>query len=121
MGSHKKILGVVFIVWGILCALVFVFASVVIASVLPVFIQQEEFRTISEFIPFILGFVLLPIAALSIIGGIGVLNHKEWAMTLILVVGILLLFCYPIGTILGIYAILVYYDDHRKKNSVVTT
>jgi len=31
------------------------------------------------------------------------------------------LLCYPIGTILGIYAILVYYDDHRKKNSVATT
>jgi len=121
MGPHKKILGVVYIVWGILCILGFIFASVLITSVLPVFIQEEEFRTFSQFIPFVLGFILLPIAALSIIGGIGVLSQKEWAMTLILVVGILLLLCYPIGTILGIYALLVYYDDHRKKNSVTTT
>ena len=121
MGTHKKILGVVFIIWGILCTLGFVFASVIVSSVLPVFIEEEEFRVISQFVPYILGFILLPIAALSIVGGIGVLNQKEWAITLLLVVGILLLLCYPIGTILGIYAILVYYDDHRKKNNPVAS
>ena len=121
MGTHKKILGVVFIVWGILCTLGFIFASVIVSSVLPVFIEHEEFRVISQFVPYVLGFILLPIAALSILGGIGVLNRKEWAMTLVLVVGILLLLCYPIGTILGIYAILVYYDDHRKKSSITNS
>lgn len=118
MATHKKILGVVYIVWGILCALGFIFASVLISSVLPVFIQDEEFRVISQFIPYVLGFILLPIAVLSLVGGIGVVNGKDWALTLVLVVGILLLLCYPIGTALGVYAILVYYDDHRKKKSV---
>ena len=121
MGTHKKILGVVFIVWGILCTLGFIFASVIVSSVLPVFIEHEELRVISQFLPYVLGFILLPIAALSILGGIGVLNQKDWAMTLLLVVGILLLLCYPTGTILGIYAILVYYDDHRKKSTVTNS
>ncbi len=120
MGTHYKILGVVYIVWGILCILGFIFASVLITSVLPVFIQHENFRMASQFVPYVLGFVLLPIAILSIVGGIGVLNQKGWAMTLLLIVGILLLLAYPIGTILGIYAILVYYDDQRRKQTGTT-
>ena len=118
MGTHKKILGVTYIIWGILCVLGFVFASVLVAGVLPIFIQEEEFQMVSQFIPYILGFILLPIATFSIIGGVGVLNNKDWGLTILLVLGIMLLLCYPIGTIIGIYAILVYYDDHRKKNTV---
>jgi hypothetical protein len=41
----------------------------------------------------------------GIVGGIGLLKHKEWARILVLVIGFIDLLHIPLGTLLGIYTI----------------
>jgi len=49
----------------------------------------------------------------SIIGGISLLNNKKWAMTLLVIVGFMSLFCFPIGTALGVYTLWVFFKEQE--------
>ena len=46
-------------------------------------------------------------AAPQLIGGIGLMRRQEWARILTLVVSFLNLFAFPLGTVLGIYSIII--------------
>jgi hypothetical protein len=48
-------------------------------------------------------FIILSIP--GIIGGIGLLKRKEWARILVLILSVLHLFRFPVGTAIGIYSI----------------
>jgi hypothetical protein len=56
-------------------------------------------------------FVVLILSAPSLVAGIGLLNFKPWAKTLMLVVSALHLFNIPFGTALGIYGLWVLTKD----------
>ena len=43
----------------------------------------------------------------GIVGGIGLLKYKPWARYLLLVVGAFSLFNFPVGTLVGIYTLVV--------------
>ena len=47
----------------------------------------------------------------GIIGGIGVLRQKPWGRYMVLVVSVLALFSFPLGTGLGVYSIWVLMQD----------
>lgn len=51
--------------------------------------------------------ILLVLAAPGLIGGFGLLKHQSWARVLVLILGVLALFSFPVGTALGIYTIWV--------------
>ena len=54
------------------------------------------------------GFLFVAIfAAPQLIGGIGLMRKQEWARILTLVVSFLNLFAFPLGTVLGIYSIII--------------
>ncbi len=122
MDSHKRILGIIFIVSGILL----VMAMMILAMVFSLFIpwiadaagedQQWVFSWLIPFIRFIAILVCVVIALPSLIAGWGLLNNKSWAMLLALIVGCLRLFSFPIGTAIGIYTIWVYVEDNRIKS-----
>ncbi len=57
------------------------------------------------------GVIALP----SVIAGIGLLKHQEWARILTLVVGFLSLLDIPIGTALGVYTIVILMDDEARR------
>lgn len=59
--------------------------------------------------------VLTFFSALSIIGGIGVLKHANWARYLTLVLSVLDLFNFPLGTALGIYCLWVLAQDRTAR------
>lgn len=54
-----------------------------------------------------IGWCLLAVSAVGLIGGFGLLTRAPWGRTLTLVAGFLELLNFPIGTALGIYAIWV--------------
>lgn len=122
MDSHKRILGIIFIVSGILL----VMAMMILVMVFSLFIpwiadaagedQQWVFSWLIPFIRFIAILVCVVIALPSLIAGWGLLNNKSWAMLLALIVGCLRLFSFPIGTAIGIYTIWVYVEDNRIKS-----
>jgi hypothetical protein len=66
-----------------------------------------------------IGWCLLAVSAIGLIGGIGLLTRAPWARTLTLVAGFIELLNIPFGTALGIYAIWVLLstgseDEYRK-------
>jgi len=56
-------------------------------------------------------FLLVIFALPGLAAGIGLLMHKNWGRILSIVIAILELFIFPIGTLIGIYAIFVMAQD----------
>jgi len=65
-------------------------------------IDQEGIMILSIALPFIAGYVILNFLG-SIIGGIGLLLHKNWARILILIISAMDLISVPFGTAVAIY------------------
>ena len=119
METHKRVLGILYIVSGSFQILLFLVVSAIIGMILPFIISEAEIQdqwVVMWLIPIIRivgAFIIVVFSVPSIIGGIGVLYHKKWALTLVMVLGCFKLFSFPIGTALGIYAIWVFAEDHR--------
>jgi len=64
-------------------------------------------------VPIALFFVVL--SAADIIGGIGILRHKNWARYLVMIHSVLDIFNVPIGTALGVYCIWVLAQDETAR------
>jgi hypothetical protein len=119
MEIHKRILAILYIISGSLQILGMLFVSAFISVIIP-FIMDEAgpdaqwvFVWIVPFIRLIAIGIIILFSIPSIIGGIGLLNNKSWALTLLLVLGCFKLFSFPIGTAIGIYTIWVYSEDHK--------
>lgn len=119
MESHKRILGILYIVSGsfqlVTLALVYVFLS----SFFP-FIAKEVDSNMSwvmdmigSIVPGIFLLIILLFSLPSIIGGIAILQGKTWALMLLLIMGCFKLFSFPIGTALGVYTIWVYAESSK--------
>lgn len=121
MESHKRILGILYIISGslqfIIIFLLSLFLSTILSFVVPELDPHET--KIVEFVVSILqvlpAIIIILFAILSIIGGIGLLNKQQWAMILTLILGCFKLFSFPIGTALGVYTIWVYAEDQKLK------
>ena len=73
---------------------------------------RDFVMTIISFVPaIIIVFSVLP----TLIAGIGLLVRRTWALIFSLIMGCLKLISFPIGTIIGIYAIWVFAEDQRLK------
>lgn len=119
MDVHKRILAILYIISGSVQILGMILLSTFISILIP-FIMDEAgpdaqwvFVWIVPFIKAIAVFVVILFSIPSIISGIGLLNNKSWALTLILVLGCFKLFSFPIGTAIGIYTIWVYSQSHK--------
>jgi hypothetical protein len=55
----------------------------------------------------VLGGLLLLSGVLDLVAGIWLLKYKQWARILTLILAVLNLFAFPIGTILGVYSLWV--------------
>jgi hypothetical protein len=51
--------------------------------------------------------VAITMAALALVAGYGLLTRKPWGRVLAIVLGVLALFKFPVGTALGIYTLWV--------------
>ena len=123
MESHKRILGILFIISGILHLFGMLFLSFLFSLIFPLIFEHAHLDDqwvlvwVFPFLKALAGIVILLVAIPSIIGGWGMLAEKKWAMVLILVLGCLKLFSFPFGTALGIYTIWVYTEDHKQKTT----
>ncbi|MFC1729033.1 hypothetical protein ACFL6I_01740 [candidate division KSB1 bacterium] len=104
MEQHVKIVAILHIVFG---SIFIFFALIVFVAVTGGGLLSGDSEAI--FITAIVGTAvasfLVLISAPGIIAGIGLLYWKEWARILGVVLGILNLVNFPIGTFLGIYAL----------------
>ncbi len=110
--QHRRILGILFIVTnalGLLGAVVVgVFFGGVGALLAASGQDTGEGLALSALIALGLGGCLLVTSVPGLITGIGLLKRRPWSRVLALVLGILGLPNFPLGTALGIYAIWFY-------------
>jgi hypothetical protein len=76
---------------------------------------DDEALAILTFIGVPIAFFFVLLAVADIIGGIGVLKHKNWARYLVMIHSVLDIFNIPIGTALGVYCIWVLAHDQTAR------
>lgn len=119
METHKRVLGILFIVTGVLQILVLTFITAIVSSLFP-FIMDEAgdgawaLQWVQSFGRIIAFSIIVVFSIPSVIAGIGLLNRQRWALTLALILGCFKLFSFPIGTIIGIYTIWVFAEDQKQ-------
>ena len=110
MDTHVKVLGWLYIISGILGLLT---AAVVVLAVFGggLISGDRTAITVTGIVAAVVGGLILIISAPGIIAGVGLLGHHAWARILALVLGILNLPGFPVGTLLGIYTLWVLLDS----------
>jgi hypothetical protein len=73
--------------------------------------HDEDANIILSIVGFVVGGGLIVLSIPGIIGGIGLLKHKEWARILVLILSAMDLINIPIGTAVGVYSIWVLVQD----------
>jgi len=120
MESHKRILAILYIISGALQIIVMLIVSSFISIFMPYLADQAGsegawvFEWLVPFIQIIAVIIISLFSIPSIIGGIGLINNKSWAMILVLILGCFKLFSFPIGTAIGIYTIWVYSENNKQ-------
>jgi len=120
MDQHIRILSVLFIIFGVLgllaAVVVFMVGAGTVASILSDDNSDEAkvgaawaggcITTVSVLV----GLLSIP----NIIAGWGLARRKRWARILTIILGIIALPQMPIGTALGLYAIIIMFNDETK-------
>lgn len=111
MEKHKVLLGAVYVVFGAFT----VIASLAIITYITLHgginKNPEAFYDVMKLIGFIGSLIFLLISISGIVGGIGLLSHKSWARSVVLITGFFYLFFIPLGTFLSMYTVLVLLRD----------
>jgi len=119
MESHRRVLGILYIVTGVLQLIGLLLLRVLISSFIPFLSDQagEDARWVFDWlVPFITTIatvIIMIISIPSVIGGAALLYEKSWALTLLLIIGCFKLFSFPIGTAIGVYTIWVYAENKK--------
>jgi hypothetical protein len=110
METHVKVLGWLYIISGILGLLT---AAIVVLAVFGggLISGDRTAITVTGIVAAVIGGLIMIVSAPGIIAGIGLLSHQAWARILALVLGILNLPGFPVGTLLGIYTLWVLLDS----------
>jgi hypothetical protein len=110
MEKHITVVGAIHIALGTLGLLgaVIVFVAVVGGGLIS---GDKTAITITGIVGTAIAFFILLPSLPEIIGGIGLLYHKQWARFLVMVLSVLDLFNVPVGTVLGGYSLWVLVQD----------
>jgi hypothetical protein len=116
MQNHVKLLGILHIVFGALGILVGLGILALfggIAGIVGMNSPAEEARVAVPVLGGIGGLIFFAMLVLSvpgIIAGVGLLSYKPWARILAIIISILDLLQFPLGTVLGFYGIWVLFS-----------
>ena len=113
MDSHVKILGFIYIISGaILVVLGLMFLGIVGGTGL--ISGDRDAMLVTGVVGTALAAFFVILSIPSIIAGIGLLKRREWARILTIILGVLHLFGFPIGTAIGVYTLYVLFNDQTK-------
>jgi len=113
--THIKVLGAAFIVLGVLSAGLAMFSSIAMTALAGYVASSDDSAAPAG--AAILGFAgiavtaaLLAYAIPAILCGIGLLRFKRWARILGIVLAVVSLIRIPLGTLFGVYALIVLFN-----------
>ena len=121
MEQHIKVLSVLFIILGILGIVVAVAFLALGAGTAATILSQDDSNEARvgaawaggciTFIAALFGIMAIP----SIIAGWGLSQRKSWARILTIILAILSLPQFPVGTAIGIYALVILFNEESKR------
>jgi len=109
MQDHVKIIGILWVIFGAFCLCLALFAFLLffgIAQIPGIDVEPGVLRLIGIIVGSFLGIIALP----QIIGGLGLIQHKEWARIFMLVISFISLPHVPFGTALGVYSMIILFN-----------
>ena len=104
MEKHINVVGVLYIILSVLSFLG-AFTIYFVLRLIGNFTDDHNANMVLTIIADVLSVVLVALAIHGLIGGIGLIKRKNWARILILILSIINLLNFPIGTAVGIYSI----------------
>jgi len=110
MQQHVRVLGWIYIIFhafGLIGAII----TFIILAGSGMLVDDPEAAPILVLIGTALGAFMAILSIPGIIGGIFLMRYENWARILVLILGFLNLFNFPLGTALGIYTIYVLIHD----------
>jgi len=108
MDTHVRVVGWLWIINGLLSVLMAIIGLVIInLSVVDTGVDAllASFGVLCFFIPGIIAYGL---------AGYGLLKYKSWARILAIILALLNLILFPIGTLIGIYTLWVMFNDEAE-------
>jgi len=121
MEQHIKVLSVLFIILGILGIVVAVAFLVLGAGTAATILAQDQSDEAKigaawagsciSVVAVLFGLMAIP----SIIAGWGLSQKKGWARILTIILAILSLPQFPVGTAIGVYALVILFNDEAKR------
>ena len=121
MQQHIKIVSVLFIILGILGIVVAVSFLMLGAGTAATILSQDNSNEARvgaawaggciTFIAVLFGLMSIP----SIIAGWGLSQNKAWARILVIILSILSLPQFPVGTAIGVYALVIMFNEETKR------
>ena len=121
MEQHVKVLSVLFVILGILGIVVAVAFMALGAGTAATILAQDDSNEAKvgaawaggciTFIAALFGIMAIP----SIIAGWGLSQRKSWARILTIILAILSLPQFPVGTAIGVYALVILFNDETKR------
>jgi hypothetical protein len=110
MKDHVKVIGILWIILGALYLCLAFFAFLVFFGVAQIPNVEDISPSILRLIGIVASSLLGAIGLPQLIGGWGLLQHKEWARILMLVISFLTVFHVPFGTALSVYSMIVLFN-----------
>jgi hypothetical protein len=107
MQDHIKVIGILWVIFGALSLCLALFAFLFFFGVAQIPNVEDVGPGVLRIIGLIVSSFLALIGLPKIIGGLGLIQHKEWARILMLVISFISLANVPFGTALGIYSMIV--------------
>ena len=107
MDKHVRVVGWLWIVWGVVSMLMALGGLPIINSQIPG--SEESLLVVSGTLC-----VSIPGFIADLAAGFGLLKYKGWARILAIVLAILNLILFPIGTAIGIYTLVILFNDEAK-------
>lgn len=110
MKQHVNILGWTYIVLGALGILLAIVLAVFLVGI-GILTGDQTANNILTIVAIVVGGISALLSVPGVIAGIGLLNTRPWARVLTIILGILNLPGFPVGTLLGVYSLYVMLDD----------
>lgn len=117
MEKHINILAWLLIGSAILTGLggmIVLFAGQIIRH-LPIEVGELRELHFVTWITSVVGMFIIALGGATAAAGVGLLQHKDWARVFTVVMAVLLLFNFPIGTVIAVYAFWVLFSDDGQK------
>ena len=110
MKQQIKVLGWTYIILGLLGIALAVVLGLILIGI-GLLTGDQTANNIFLIIAIIVGGVSALLSVPGVIAGVGLLGLKRWARVLAIILGILNLPGFPVGTLLGVYSLYVMLDD----------